>query len=520
MKLQTKIALVASSCAVSALLRIPYFQHPFIFVDEAWWANGSKVLLQGGRLYHDIWLDKQPPIFMFCALLFKVVGLNMNAIHFGSLLLVFLISTLLFCIGSSFFSPAVGGGAAIIYALASTTFYTPRITGMNTETIMVVFTTAAMFCFLQGLIQRRLHCFFWAGFLSSCAAITKPVAMTQLLLFVGFLALTRDHHMSGSDLPRTRSTGLLCGGYLCVIGLLMTYIIRSGILMPWWEQSISYEISYVASVDKLTFLRKLVRSSTSFGLIYTWLWLLIWQGRASNKGRTRAYRVAAYWLLTASIGVVAGRRFYANYFIQVLPPMALLGAMGATYLWQNRHLRQNKAICRIVSGAFLLSFVWFHARTLAHWYFFLDPHSHEHVQLWGMCKDNRKNADIARHVRSRTISSDPIFVWGPKPELYFLSDRVIAAGFMEYDVGADVPRNASHPLTQLQTVQTLGAVRPRYIIDVQRNARLENYPQFRKLIEEHYQLETLIHEARIYRLVTRRFPPHSQEKRIEISSPP
>ena len=115
------ILLLGLSLLLSAFLRLPYFQYDFIFVDEAWWANGAKVLCQGGRLYVDIALDKNPPIFWFCALLFKLFGIKMIVIHAGALLLVCMTSGLLFVLGARYFSAAAGGLAAVIHAVASTT---------------------------------------------------------------------------------------------------------------------------------------------------------------------------------------------------------------------------------------------------------------------------------------------------------------------------------------------------------------------------------------------------------------
>ena len=140
------------------------------------------------------------------------------------------------------------------------------------------------------------------------------------------------------------------------------------------------------------------------------------------------------------MGVALGRRFYANYFIQMLPPMALLGAVGALRLWKGRHLPAERRTAKIVSTAFLVSFVWFHARTLAHVYFLFSPEAHDGVQVWGMCRENRKVVEVARHLESRTDPGDRIFVWGSKSELYFLSKRAMATAFMDFDVGADVPQ--------------------------------------------------------------------------------
>ncbi len=116
------VAMLVFSLAISIFLRAPYYQHEFTFVDEAWWANGADVLCRGGQLYLDVALDKNPPIFWFCAFLVRIFGISMGSIHAGALLLVGTTSMLLFFLGRRFFSPAVGAAAAVIHAVASTTY--------------------------------------------------------------------------------------------------------------------------------------------------------------------------------------------------------------------------------------------------------------------------------------------------------------------------------------------------------------------------------------------------------------
>ena len=184
---------LALSFALSIILRVPLlFQHPFTFVDEAWVASTAKVLVEGGKLYLDVWCNKQPLLLFFSEFLFQVFGLHMEAIHLAALFLVFLVSTLLFCIGSSFFSPAVGGGAALTYALLSTTYYTPRIIGTTTEGLMLVLYLCRYLLLSPGqsegssvlLFRSRPTVFFGGHFQacrsdSNCTVLHSFAAQTQ-----------------------------------------------------------------------------------------------------------------------------------------------------------------------------------------------------------------------------------------------------------------------------------------------------------------------------------------------------
>lgn len=488
--------LLVVALLLSVLLRVPYYQHHFTFIDEAWWAAGARVLLDGGRLYSDLWLDKQPLVFWFSAAMMRILGGGMQALHLGSLLLVFVICVLLFRVGSSFFTRTVGGTAAVLYALASTTYYTPRIIGLNTETLLVVFTISAMYFFLHATVHERPGLLFAAGLLSFLGVATKPVAATQIVLFSALVILSRD--ISGT--ARAKHLGFLWGGWLCGVAGLLAHFMLHGNLASWWDQNILYPFFYVHSVSGSRFLRNMLRSPAAFVLIYAWLLIPIWFGRSVSTGSRAASRAIAWWVLSAAIGVAAGRRFYANYYIQVLPPLSLLGAIGVPYLWQHRHESRLRAASLIAIAAFVVSFLWFHVQTLAHWYYFVAPAAHEKVEFWGMCRENRELRHIGEILRSRTAPNDRIFIWGSRAELFVLSGRRPATAHVDYDVVEDVPLRASTREKMMKTVETLRRARPRYLVDVHPRARMASYNHFAELLERDYVYEGSVHRARLYRL--------------------
>jgi hypothetical protein len=489
------LLLLALSLALSALLRLPYFQYNFIFVDEAWWANGANVLHQGGRLYVDIALDKNPPIFWFCASLFKVFGVSMNAIHAGALLLVCITSILLFVLGTRFFSASVGAAAALIHAVASTTYYIQRIIGLNTETLMIVFSTAAGLSYLMGVLEGRRFSFFIAGLFASCAFLTKPVAITETALLALFVIFAG----SGRAISRLRSLAVLLAGFALGLGVFLSYLWRAGILSAWWEQAILYGFRYVSRMGAEIFLVKSLRASAGFALIFAWLLILIWLSRRMRGENARAYTFAAYWLLSAFIGVAIGRRYYASYFIQVMPPLSLLGGIGLVHLWRTRHQAGARFVRRACFAAFLVSFLWFHSRTLANWCSLAFPQVHQ-LQLWDMWDEDQRNMKVAERLRCGTSAQDAIFIWGSNAQLYFLAKRPMATIWMDFDVTNDYPPRAAEPSIQSQTAEILSKSRPRYIVDVQQVARLENFPHFRSLVARYYDLEAQIAGVRLYRL--------------------
>lgn len=496
---QAGVGLLLLSFLLTVFLRLPYYQHYFTFIDEAWWAQGAKAWLEGQQLYQDIWLDKNPPIFLFLGYLFHLLGVSTDTMHLGAILLVFTISLGLFVIGRSFFSAKVGGLAAVTYAVASTTFYTPRIIGMNSETLMVVFTTCAMGFFLRGVLRSGNANFWAAGVASSMAVFTKPVALTQLLLFALILLADLKQPLR----RRFQSTIFVGIGFLSGAAAFAAYLHATGILVAWWNQAVLYGFTYVSRIPLETFFRRLLTSTGSFLIIFTWLFVLIasvWRRKSAGEWLPPQTRILSFWILSALVGVVAGRRFYANYFIQVLPPMSLVGAIGLASLLERRHALWPRRILIFSGSTFLAAFLWFHVGTLVHWYYLFDPAAHRNCTFWGMCREDHAVVEIASFLKSKTQPGDKIFIWGSKAQIYFLADRGFAIPSMDYDVADDVPPNAISMPVRLQTAHQLRNDLPVYVVDVQQNARLDRFPVFWNTIKNFYVREPNIHGARLYRL--------------------
>jgi hypothetical protein len=147
----------------------------------------------------------------------------------------------------------------------------------------------------------------------------------------------------------------------------------------------------------------------------------------------------------------------------------------------------------------MISFLWFHSRTLVNWYSLAFPKVHQ-LKLWDMWDTDQNNIKVADHLRRHSSFQEAFFIWGSNAQLYFLAKRPMATIWMDFDVMDDYPPRAAEPSTQFQAADTLSRSLPRYIVDVQQVARLENFPHFRNLIDRYYDLEVQIGGTRLYRL--------------------
>jgi hypothetical protein len=271
----------------------------------------------------------------------------------------------------------------------------------------------------------------------------------------------------------------------------------SGTVGAWWIQSVSSRVYYVNQFGWEVTLRQLARQPITFGLIYLWAWLLLWVGRYSASGKT-SRRFVLIWLLTAFSGVLIGRRFYGNYYIQVFPAVSLLSGLGLSFLLE-KELPRRKMWIITTAIAFGGVFLWFQSRAFAHWYFALSPSAHSRATLWEMCVIDRNQAEVARILRSATKPEDRLFVWGPSPEYYFLSGRRMATAFPFFDV-----MDESQPPYGQEEQQTLDQLKhnpPAAIIDSFKNVKMAGRKGWGRLLDENYRL---YHEGQGVRIYLRR----------------
>ena len=474
--------LLTLSFAASILLRAPYYQHSLIFVDEGFFASVAAELLRGSVLYRDVWCNNQPLTIYFCKWVFQLLGPTSIALHLGSLLLALLESWLLYRIGRRFFSARVGGLAALAFAIASTNFNIPRIIGFTPEQLMAVSATGAVYCFLAAWERRRAGLFFFAGLLSCGAVLAKPAAGPEIAMFFLFLFFAPGW----SPARKAGALASLGSGYLMGGGILAASLVAGGNLYPWWDQSVLSRVHYVAQIDWAAFLHNLARQPFGSGLTYLWAWILIWQGRKGAEANRDAYSLSVAWLAAAFLGVCMGRRFYANYYIQVFPPMALLAAVGLDYLTRAMRRPRFQASLVLSLVALLVPFSWFQARTFAHYYYLADPGAHSQVRLWDMCVIDRRLKDVSAEIRALTQPGEPIFVFGPNPEFYFLSGRPMATAFSTFDITD--PAEPPYGDDERQTIQKLDSTPPVLIIDSCQYLKIADQPGWRELIARHYRL--------------------------------
>jgi 4-amino-4-deoxy-L-arabinose transferase-like glycosyltransferase len=384
---------------LTIFIRLPSLVHPRAIDDEAVYSVVANEIVDGGRPYRDAVERKPPLLFWTYAAIFRLTGkYNWYALHMVALLWTLCTMAGLYMIGKELFDREVGLTAALLYSIFQSWAHYTNL-AFNGEMLMnlpIVWAWAIAFGQSSSRLRPELAV---AGALLCAAFLLKqPAAIAAVPL--GIYLLLPSYRLSRA-ITRTTSViqaAVLTAGFLTLLGLVAIVLQAQGIFRDalYWTIT-AQRIPHV-------FWRNGVLATLAF--TSACLPLIIGAAPAlkdSQKMWTakRAERLALFGLLVASaIGTAASVRFYPHYYIQLLPPLALLAAPHLRAMFQHPILRPLPAVAICIWCA--LTVVIF---SLAHW-----------CQLI----PRRKPTQAGQYLATHAAADDRIFIWGRSAAQYYL----------------------------------------------------------------------------------------------------
>jgi hypothetical protein len=289
---------------------------------------------------------------------------------------------------------------------------------------------------------------------------------------------------------------MLTVGFFAVLGSVAIVLWKQGILheafywtigdhdVPhvFWQKGIVITLAFLGACLPLV-----------IGVIMAWRDKSeIWSGRTAE-------RTALFGLLAASaIGAAAGARFYPHYYVQLIPPLAMLAAPYYGRLW-SRTIQPPHWLLRP-----RVTYAWL-ALTVA----VLS------INHWTGLAPQRVPLEEGRYLLTHSALADRIFVWGQSPEIYLDAHRRPASRYITtfpltgYVFGGPIPgfdtRSRILPGAWAALEQDFARHPPTYIVDLQPDPKsaqypVKNFPILAKLLAQRYQPVAHTVEGVIYRM--------------------
>jgi 4-amino-4-deoxy-L-arabinose transferase-like glycosyltransferase len=496
-------------------------------IDQSLWASAVRGMARGQRLYHEVWEQRPPGIYWIYLAGFRLFGWRASTVAWLDILAAAATTVLLFQVARVLSTRLTAGLAAALFAALTMPAWLYGHGGFLErsvcETFIVVCVAAAAWSATAVRERGSTAAAIALGLFSGAAVVLKPNAGLYFPALLIWIALYRDR---SRRVPIAR---------LVVVATLAGAVLPAAALFWLWRLDLLHD----ARVAVIDFNRFYVSQGFTIGgylLDFSkavWLrikteplWLAgvggsvmaLWDVARRRSLPAPLAGLGVIWGAAAALVIVVnGARLFNSYFINALPPLALMGAWMLADAWRGHRVRQVIAAAAAVVMVLLLVQRGYADRVLGWGRADLEAlrsgaPSPEYLERFGGYANDRgysarANAELADYVRQHTGQDERIFLFGINGAgVYFASDRLTAHRFLRVNffVGIDFP----DPAFRLEAVTAdLAASRPVYIIFERLHSRsamgreadnLENVPAVQVLLRG-YRLETRIEDFTLYR---------------------
>jgi len=559
---QNRVRLLALLVLIT-LIALPILTYP-LGRDQGEFATIGRGILNGRVPYKDLWNPKPPAVFYVYGLAMGIFGQTTAALRAIDLIIVPLISAALYAIARRIANPRVGLWAALIFP----TFYFTETfwTLTQNDGIVLLPMSLAVLCVFYSLPHESFQ-FPVSSFQSQIPKSQYSVLSTQYLLIMlsGALCayivwfkypfalfgaalglsyiLIRYRNVSlnaepspPAPLPQGEGSKTSIAGVLWPIERLTgnpfktsvafvigaAFVTIGGILYmmsigAWDELLLSARVT--AQYTSLTANLQDFGELLSIALGYRWAqWglLAILAGGSFVLVRMGTKRGAGWvmvnlWLVAGLVIMLIQAKAYDYHWLPMLPPLALLAADGLDRILERlkRFIVLHRAMVIAVGGLFigiLAAGIWPNS-----WSYLTGQEDqatyYKRFVAGEFVAD--ESLEVANFLHGRVVPGDSLYIWGFRPEVYYMSGLNPATRFIfQFPLVADW-----YPVEwQQQNVDTLWAALPPYVLVLQvdympwvtgsqqdSNSLLQDYTELNNWLIFNYERETQIGNFFVWR---------------------
>ena len=394
-----------AAVALAIAVRLPFLDAP-LTSDEGGYAEVARLWERSNTLYRGAWVDRpQGLMLIYRGIsdlgLGSTEGLRAAAAAFAA---VTLLATMLLALRLGGRITALSAGLLVATAGSSPFIESFTLSGELLSSVPALLSLVA-FCAYRR--SRRAWWLLVAGLLTGCALMIRQSAFDAGLAAIALLVLEERRRA-------WRPVALLLAGAAAPIAYGAASAARVG---EWWYAVVAYrgDADSIFTGSPIHRWHLLTASLPAAGKALAPLAAL------AVLGWWRAPRLVRLWLGAAVVGVIAGGNFHAHYYLQLVPPLAILGGVAVSELVEAR--RQIAWGACAAAAAAALAFaapLWFVngvAQAEAIWP--RDPY---------LESDKAVSAYVKRHTRPH----EQIFVVWAAADVYYLADRPPAFPYLWY----------------------------------------------------------------------------------------
>lgn len=498
---------------VILVLAAPVITYP-LGRDQGEFAVIASGILRGAVPYVDLWNPKPPAIFYTYAAAIRAFGHSVMALRALDLLLFPLMAAGLYAIGRRLDGAALGLWAVLFYGVFyfTETFWTLT----QNDGIAAVPMALAVWCVFVLVDADRAR----PGIAFACGMLAALVLWFKYPFVFFVLALMIGYVQGRGRIVWGEVAAFVAGGLLIGLGG-MAYLWKQGALGAWLT-SAQVTAGYTAQgYDFATF-----RADMTNYIGYRWQhWHVIWVlltvfvavmgAQIAQKTRKlsnplvtdgRGWRIIGVWLLGTVVSMLIQAKGYDYHWLPMLPPLSLIA--GRTLHWLQSVFSFPRLTQITISLALL---VWLALHTWGVALPYLtgqETRTDYAARFVGNEFVADESAAVAAYLRERVAPNDTLYIWGFRPEIYYMSHLRPATRFIfQFPLVADW-----YPAAwQQENVDTLWASLPPYVLvlqgdfmpwvtgrDADSNMLLQEYTELNNWLIYNYERDTQIGNVLIW----------------------
>jgi len=387
--------------------------------DEGEYAYAGQMINHGVPPYQEVYNMKFPGVYFMYALAIRLFGETVSAPRYFTLLLQLIGAGFLFLLARRAIHPLAGWLSAAAFMLFNLTLALQGIM-CNAEHFVVAFLVPSLYFLYKGLEEESITDLFISGFLVSIACLMKQHAIAFTLVGgIWILYVQR--------LKAYKYLFAYCAGGIIPVALMALYLWHAGVWDHFYFLTIQYARAYAGAVPLSSGVKQLNPASHDSS---TWSALLVWFIGISVlglllPGGTRKTKLFLLVLLIASgIAVCPGFLFRRHYFLLMIPLFAMLFANTALLLSDYFKGQARYMMLTLFISANVLFFMLYQRNC-----FFVLPFESVTENLYPGTPFSI-SGEVASYIKQHTLPSDRICVLGAEPQLFYLSQRRSASGYI------------------------------------------------------------------------------------------
>jgi hypothetical protein len=468
-------------------------------IDEASYAVAAREILRGRLLYTDV-ADHHPPlVYVYYALIHRLLGGGVREVRVVTTLLV--VPLIAWALSAFYRHDRRGRAAAVLFVVYSAVYVPHDMLAVNGELLMLLPACWAVALVRDEAALRSPWRCLGAGALIGTAVLLKYQAVLWLPVLMLEMARANRRRRGASAVAASLA------GLAAPLAAAYAYFAARGGAPEFVYWNVTHNLGYAANPIRPD--RALVRMAAGllpFLAVTAGLWWSALRSRPFfDEGPQR--RLVLGLVAASAVAAALGFRFYPHYFIQLYPPLALAAAPFAAELF----LPPWPLTARVwaVSTALLLAGFTVAGAVM---YFGQPPRAEEARPVFAAVADRLKVDPC--------YEGGSLFVWGYAPMFYYDTDLTLGSRFLfpEATLVGYVPGNPDTASGRVDTrrfvrpehwdllMQDLARNRPTYLLDTSaagihhwRRFPLERFPRLAQFVEAHYGWIDSVQRVGIYR---------------------